>query len=282
MIRHLDAAQISAAVTQLSLQAARHLPADVGQALSTAGAQETAPLARHLLQQCQDNARIAAKTGLPLCQDTGLDVVFVELGQDLHIDGGSLTQAIAEGLRQGNTTGHLRASMVADPLFERRNTGDNSPATIHLELVPGDHLRLILAPKGGGSENMSALHMLTPAAGRAGVMEAVVATVAAAGGNPCPPTIVGVGLGGSAEQALLAAKKALLRPLGQTHQQPEYASLESELLHRINALGIGPQGLGGATTALAVHIIAQPCHIASLPVGICLQCHVARHAEVVL
>lgn len=278
----LPASAITAAVVRLCREAACDLPGDVRSALVDAKAQERNPLARDLLDTCLVNADLAAQRRLPLCQDTGLAVVFAELGEDLRISGGSLHAAIQAGIAQGYREAHLRASLVADPLFVRKNTGDNTPAVIHLDLVPGNRLRLVLAPKGGGSENMTRLAMLTPSAGRAGVVKTVVEAVTAAGGNPCPPVIVGVGLGGTAERALLLAKQALLRPLGSTQPDAEYAALEAECLQRINASGIGAQGLGGTVTALAVHIRHQPCHIASLPVAVALNCHAARHAEVTL
>lgn len=215
-----------------------------------------------------------------MCQDCGLAVVFAEVGQEVHLAGGDFEAAVQEGIRQGYGEGYLRKSLC-HPLT-RANTGDNTPGVIHTEIVPGDRLKLTVVPKGGGSENMSRLYMLKPAEGLAGIKEKVVATVEEAGPNPCPPIIVGVGIGGTFERAALLAKKSLLRELGQGHPDPEVADLERQLLKEVNQLGIGPQGLGGRITALAVHVLMQPCHIASLPVAVNLQCHASRHKEVVL
>jgi fumarate hydratase subunit alpha len=273
---------VADAVTALCLKAAYDLPGDIMQGLENALAQERSERGRIFLGQCIENARIAARERMPICQDTGFAVYFIEMGEDVRIGGGSLYDAVNAGTARGYTAGYLRKSIVTDPLFRRRNTGDNTPAVIHLELVPGDKLSIVLAPKGGGSENMSALKMFPPAAGRAGLVEFVVDSVTRAGGNPCPPTIVGVGVGGTFEKVAYLAKKALLRPLGQPHPEAEYAALEQELLEKINASNIGPQGLGGDTTALAVHIEYFPCHIASFPVAVNLNCHAARHDQVVL
>ena len=215
-----------------------------------------------------------------MCQDCGLAVIFAEVGQDVHLVGGDFGQAINEGIRQGYGEGYLRKSLC-HPLT-RANTGDNTPAVIHTEIVPGDRLKLTVVPKGGGSENMSRLYMLKPADGLAGIKEKVVLTVAEAGPNPCPPIIVGVGIGGTFERAALLAKKSLLRELGQANPDPEVAAIEGQLLQEVNDLGIGPQGLGGRVTAMAVHVLMEPCHIASLPVAVNIQCHASRHKEVVL
>ena len=260
------------------LAAATQLPEDVLESLQDAYQKETKPLARELLSQCLENARIAREENMPICQDTGFAVFFVEMGSSVQIDGGTIYEAISEGNRQGYRDGFLRKSIVTDPLFKRKNTTDNTPPIIHLNLVPGDKINVILAPKGGGSENMSALKMLKPSDGKAGVVDFVVNTVVNAGGNPCPPVIVGVGIGGTFEQAALLAKKALLRKVGTPSRESEYAELEQEILQKINASGVGPQGLGGDTTALAVHINNHPCHIASLPVAVNINCHAARHA----
>ncbi len=238
-------------------------------------------MGREVLDQLVQNAEIARRERMPICQDTGATVVLVEIGQDVHIVGGDLTEAINEGVRRGYEDGYLRKSIVAHPL-ERKNTGDNTPAMIRYEIVPGESVRIVVAPKGGGSENMSAFKMLTPAEGEAGVKEFVVETVRRAGPNPCPPVVVGVGVGGTFDVCCWLAKKALLRPLGQPNADPTFARLERELLEQINNLGIGPSGLGGRTTALAVHIEWFPCHITSLPVAVNLNCHAARHKEVVL
>ncbi len=281
-MREIEVAHIARAVADLCIEANYHLPSDVLDALRYVLDRETSPLGREVLEQLLRNAEIAAEGVYPLCQDTGLTVVWVELGQQVQVVGGELYAAIQEGVRRGYAEGYLRKSVVARPFSARVNTGDNTPAVIHTRIVSGDRLRIAVCPKGGGSENMSALGMLRPADGRAGVIEFVCRVVERAGGNPCPPLIVGVGIGGSAEQALIMAKRSLLRPVGRHGDDPEVAELEAELLERINELGIGPQGFGGWTTALAVHVETMPCHIASLPVGVNLQCHSARHAEVVL
>jgi fumarate hydratase subunit alpha len=281
-MREIPAADVTAAVARLCQEAARVLPADVLAALRAAAERERSPRGREILQQCLANAAAAAADGLPLCQDTGLAIVFAQLGSAVHITGGELPDAIAAGVRQGHAAGHLRASVVTDPLFARTNTGDNTPPLLHVEPVPGDRLRLILLPKGGGSENQGALAMLTPADGRAGVVRFVVDQVVAAGGRPCPPVIVGVGVGGDAVHASLLAKRALLRETGTPHPDPAWAALEAEIRERIDAAGVGPQGLGGTVTALAVHLEHAPCHLASLPVAIAINCHAARRAGVTL
>ncbi|MBD3314270.1 MAG: fumarate hydratase [Chitinivibrionales bacterium] len=269
-------------VAELCKKAAYELPSDVHAALESAHGSENAPLGRSILRHCLDNAAIASRERMPICQDTGFAVYFVEMGAEVFIEGGLLADAVAEGTARGYTDGYLRKSIVADPLFDRKNTRDNTPPIVHLSIVPGDRLRLILAPKGGGSENMSAVAMLKPADGQQGVIDFIVETVVKAGGNPCPPTIVGVGIGGTFEMVTLLAKRALLRKVGEPNPDKRYAALEREILDRINASGVGPQGLGGTTTAFAVHINTYPCHIASLPVAVNLNCHAARHAEVVM
>lgn len=281
-MREIDAQDITQAVAQLCLQAACNLPDDVLHALDAAAEAEESPLGCWALDKVVRNARIAAQRQVPLCQDTGVALVFAEVGQDVHVVGGSFEQAVNEGVAMGYTQGYLRKSMVADPLFGRVNTADNTPAIIHTRLVPGDSLAITLMPKGAGSENMTKLGMLKPADGVEGVRNFVVDVVTQAGGNPCPPTIVGVGVGGNAEGAVLLSKQALRRPVGQHHARPEYAQLEDELLAAINDSGIGPQGFGGRVTALAVHIEAAPTHIAMLPVAVTLNCHAARHAQVEL
>lgn len=280
-MREIAAALITDTVARLCIEANYDLPPDVVAQLEKSAAEEDAPLAREMLDQILENARLASRDQVPICQDTGLAVVMVELGQDLHITGGSLADAINEGVRVGYDRGYLRRSVVADPL-SRENTGDNTPAVIHVDLVPGDSCRIAVAPKGAGSENMSAVRMLKPSEGIEGVKTFVVETVAAAGANPCPPLVVGVGIGGSFEGSALLAKKALFRPLDQPNLDPRLAALESELLEAINQTGVGPAGIGGRTTALAVHVAAAPCHIASLPVAINVNCHAARHKEAVL
>ncbi len=260
------------------LEAACVLPPDVREAIQKAFETESNIRAKDFLQQYLDNARIAEAEKMPICQDTGFAVFFVQMGEMVKIEGGSIYSAITEGVAQGYKDGFLRKSIVSDPLFKRMNTLDNTPPIIHLEMVPGDKLSVILAPKGGGSENMSALKMLTPAAGRSGVRDFVVDTVVSAGGCPCPPTIVGVGIGGTFEKAAFLAKKALLRKVGEPSPDPEYAELEQEILAKINASGVGSQGLGGDITSFACHIEYFPCHIASLPVAVNINCHAARHA----
>ncbi len=277
-MREIHTRQITEAVRDLCLEANTHLGEDVLQAFTKAIDQEVSPTGKDILEKLVENSRIAREEGIPICQDTGFAVVFVELGQDVRLIGGDLKEAINEGVRQGYQEGYLRKS-TCHP-FTRKNTGDNTPAIIHVDILPGEGLRLIVAPKGGGSENMSRVTMLTPALGIQGVKDFVVRRVKESGANPCPPTIVGVGIGGTFETAALLAKKALLRPIGSQHPDPELATLEQELYEEINALGIGPQGLGGRITSLAVHVNMMACHIASLPVAVNIQCHAARHKEV--
>ena len=269
-------------IARLCGEAACDLPADVLEKLEESARRETGALAADFFRQYLDNAAIARRERLPLCQDTGFAVYFIECGEAVRLDRGGWIDAVNAGTALGYERGYLRKSIVADPLFERKNTRDNTPAVVHFTPVPGDRVRIVLAPKGGGSENMSALKMLKPSDGRAGVVDFVVSSVTAAGGNPCPPTIVGVGIGGTMEKAVELAKRALLRRVGMPHPDERYAELEREILEKINASGVGPQGLGGAITALAVHIENFPCHLASLPVAVNLNCHAARHAEVIL
>ena len=281
-VREIHTDQITSTVAQLCIESNYYLGQDVLDALRTAREAEVSPVGREVLDQILENARIADEEQMPLCQDCGLTVVFVELGQDAHVVGGDLNAAIAEGVRQGYQDGYLRKSMVERPFSARINTKDNTPPVIHTTIVPGEQLRLIVAPKGGGSENMSQLGMLKPADGRDGVISFVVDSVRKAGANPCPPIIVGVGVGGSAEKTVWLAKHALLREVGQPNPDPELADLEAEILDRVNRIGIGPQGFGGLTTALAVHAETFPCHIASMPVAVNIQCHSARHKEATL
>jgi fumarate hydratase subunit alpha len=276
-MRDIDVGSIRDTVARLCKEANFYLPDDVLQSLMGARAAETSPVGQEILDRILENAEIAATEQMPLCQDTGLTVVFVEVGQDLHISGGGLREAINQGVSDGYTDGYLRKSVVEQPFSGRVNTRDNTPAVIHMDIVPGDQFKIMVVPKGGGSENMSFLGMLKPADGRSGVIEFVVNSVDKAGANPCPPIIVGVGIGGTIDQTTRSAKKALLRNVGQPHPEPEVAELEAEILHRVNGLGIGPQGLGGLTTALAVHVETYPCHIASMPVVVNIQCHSARH-----
>jgi len=281
-MREIHTEQITGTVARLCMEANYDLPEDVLDSLRAARQAEVSPVGRELLDRILENADIARLERMPLCQDTGLTVVFLRVGQDVHIVGGPLTDAINDGVRRGYTEGYLRKSVVAQPFSQRVNTKDNAPAVIHTDIVPGDTLHIMVVPKGGGSENMSFLGMLKPADGRQGVIDFVVNSVDKAGANPCPPIIVGVGIGGTIDQTTLLAKRALLRKVGQPNTDPEVASLEQEILQRVNGLGIGPQGFGGLTTALAVHAETFPCHIASMPVVVNIQCHSARHKEAVL
>jgi fumarate hydratase subunit alpha len=273
--------EITRVVRELCIRAATELPQEVVDALDRAIAEEDSPLAAEVLRQLKANAALARQTGLPLCQDTGMAVVFAELGQDCHVVGGDFNRAVHDGVGRGYREGFLRPSIVESPL-RRVNTGDNTPAVIHLELVPGDRLKLTVITKGFGCENMSALRMLTPADGVAGIRRVVVETVEQAGGNPCPPLVVGVGIGGTFDHCAHLAKRAVFRPLDSSHPDPRVAAFERELLQAVNATGIGPQAVGGRTTALAVHIETHPGHIASLPVAVNLQCHSHRYQEAVL
>ena len=281
-MRDIQADRITDHVGRLCIESNYYLGQDVLAALRSYREQEISPVGREVLDQILENAEIAREQQMPLCQDCGLTVVFVELGQDAHVVGGGLDEAISEGVRRGYQDGYLRKSMVDRPFSARINTKDNTPPVVHTTIVPGDQLKIIVAPKGGGSENMSQLAMLKPADGRQGVVNFVVEAVRKAGANPCPPIIVGVGVGGSAEKTLWLAKHALLRKVGEPSPDPEVAELEAEILERVNRIGIGPQGLGGLTTALAVHAETFPCHIASMPVAVNIQCHSARHKEVIL
>ena len=279
-MRILKAESITPAIARMCVKACRDLPLDVCGALESARDSEPWPVARDVLEKLVQNYTLARERGAPICQDTGVACVFVDIGRDLHIEG-DLSAAINAGVRQGYERGYLRKSVVGDPL-RRQNTGGNTPAMIYYDLVEGDKLTLTVAPKGFGSENMSRIAMLKPSDGVEGVVRFVLDAVDAAGPNPCPPIVVGVGLGGTFDKAALSAKKALLRPLDSTHSDPYYAELEARLLSEINALGIGPQGYGGRTTALNVAIEALPTHIAGLPCAINLNCHAARHVTEVL
>jgi fumarate hydratase subunit alpha len=277
MMREIDVKGITEKVRDLCMAANTDLGEDVFQAFDRAMEKEESPVGLDILKELKENARIAKEEKIPICQDTGSAVIFLELGQDVHLVGGSLREAVFEGVRQGFRDGYLRKS-ICHP-FTRANTGDNTPAIIHTEIVPGDKLRITVAPKGGGSENMSRVVMLTPSDGVEGIKRFVVQRVREAGSNPCPPTIVGIGIGGNFEESALLAKKSLLRPLGSRNPDPDLDRLESEILTEINKLGIGPQGLGGRTTSLGVHIMMMPCHIASFPLAVNIQCHVHRHKE---
>jgi len=281
-MREIEASVITQAVAQLCQEANFELGEDVLSALRQAQQSEESPLGKEVLGQLLENARIAREERLPLCQDCGTVVVFLEIGQETHIIGGNLYAAVEEGVRLGYAQGYLRKSIVSQPFSARINTKDNTPPVIHTEIVPGDQLKITVMPKGSGAENMSKLAILKPGDGRQGIIDLVVRTVDEAGGNPCPPLIVGLGIGGTAERAMLLAKKALLRPVAKPNPDPETSELEKEILSRINDLGIGPLGFGGRTTALAVHAEVIPTHIASLPVAVNLQCHSARHKEAIL
>ena len=281
-MREIEASAITQAVAQLCKQANFELGEDVLAALKQAQQSEESPLGRDVLTQLIENARIAKEERLPLCQDCGTAVVFLEIGQETHIIGGSLYAAVEEGVRLGYSQGYLRKSIVSQPFSARKNTGDNTPPVIHTEIIPGNQLNITLMPKGSGAENMSQLAMLKSGDGRKGIIDLVVRTVDEAGGNPCPPLIIGLGIGGTAEKAMLLAKKALLRPVAEPNLDPETRELEREILSRINDLGIGPLGFGGMITALAVQAEVMPTHIASLPVAVNLQCHCARHKETAL
>ncbi len=281
-MREIDFDTIAETVAELCQVANCHLSTDVEDALKRALATEESPIGREVLQQLLQNAEIAASEDVPICQDTGATVMFVELGQDVHVTGGDFNEALCEGVRRGYIDGYLRKSMVASPLFNRTNTKDNTPPIVHLSVVPGDQLKITVMPKGGGSENMSRLFMLVPADGVEGVKRVVMQAVTEAGPNPCPPIIVGVGIGGTAEKAAILAKVALMREVGSSHPDPDFAKLEQELLEQVQATGVGPAGFGGRATALAVMIETYPCHIASLPVAVNIQCHAARHKTAIL
>lgn len=281
-MKQINVSQIVEVVEFLCIQASCNLGHDVEELIRQGLNKEESEFGKYILEQILDNVDLSRKELVAMCQDTGVAVIYLEVGQDVHITGGNLTEAVNEGVRRGYNRGYLRNSVVYDPIFRRKNTGDNTPAVIHTEIVPGDHLKIMVVPKGAGSENMGALKMLTPSQGLQGVKDFVVKTVMEAGGNPCPPIIVGVGVGGTMEKATMLAKKALTRHAGDSHPDPEYAQLEKDLLEIINRTGIGPQGLGGRITALAVHIEAFPTHIAALPVAVNLNCHASRHAEAIL
>ena len=281
-MREVDVNEVTKTVSRLCQEANFFLPEDVLDALKKARKTEESPIGQQTLDQILDNAKLAKEEQMAYCQDCGATVVYLEVGQDAHFVGGDIYKAINDGVKDGYDKGYLRKSMVKQPFSARVNTKDNTPAIIHTDIVAGDKVKIMVVPKGGGSENMSRLHMLTPAAGRQGIIDAVVKAVDDAGSNPCPPIIVGVGIGGTAERTLQLAKKALLRKVGEPNPDAEVAELEKELLKRVNALGIGPQGFGGRNTALAVHVETFPAHIASMPLAINMQCHAARHKEAIL
>ena len=279
-MREIPAARITEVIRRLCIDANCHLPQDVKTRIEYCKNQESWTLGQEILERIVENYRIADRDNVPVCQDTGVACVFLDIGQEVHIEG-NLEDAVNEGVRQGYADGYLRKSVVADPL-DRVNTKDNTPAMIYYNIVPGDKLTVTVAPKGFGSENMSAIKMLRPSDGYEGVKQFILQTVEAAGPNPCPPIVVGVGIGGTFDKAAFLAKKALMRPLDVRSEKPLYAKLEAELLEEINALGIGPQGFGGGTTALAVNIESFPTHIAGLPVAVNINCHVTRHKTEVL
>ncbi len=280
-MRQISAEKIVNSVERICIDANYNLGEDLITSLKNALEREESPLGKEVIAQILENAEIGRKEHVPVCQDTGYAVVFIEIGQGVQIVGDSLQKAINEGIRRGYKNGYLRKSIVIDPL-DRVNTGDNTPAAIHTEIVPGNSLKITFIAKGGGCENMSRTAMLTPAQGRDGVINFVVETVKTAGANPCPPIIVGVGLGGTFEYASLLSKKAILRPVGSHNKDDSIARLEDELLEKINKLGIGPQGFGGRITALAVHVETYPCHIASLPVAVNIECHSHRPKSIVI
>jgi fumarate hydratase subunit alpha len=277
-LKRVPAQEIASSIADLCIQACTVLPPDVVAALAEAREREQSPVGREILARLIENSSIAAEEGIPMCQDTGIVVVFVQIGDGVRVTGGRLRDAIAEGVRQGYDRGYLRKSLVVSPL-DRRNTGDNTPPVIHTEAIPGDSLKITVAAKGAGSENMSRLRMMAPADGMEAVKQFVVESVENAGASACPPLVIGVGLGGTFEQCALIAKQALIRPLSQRSSEPAAAAMEMALLALVNATGIGPMGVGGTITALAVNVETRPCHIASLPVAVNLQCHAARHAS---
>jgi len=281
-MREVSAAEITETVSRLAIEATHQLPEDVEGALEAARESEKSPLGVQILGEILENAEIARTKMLPLCQDTGTAVVHLEVGQDVHVSGGYLYDAVNEGVRKGYGEGYLRKSIAAQPFSARKNTGDNTPAVIHTEIVPGDKIHIQFMPKGGGCENMSRYQNFLPGLGKKAVIDFVCETVDLSGGNPCPPIVIGVGIGGTAEKAMGLAKHSLFRKIGQRNEDPEVAALEGELLAAVNALGIGPQAVGGTTTALDVFVETHPTHITALPVAVNIQCHSARTKEAVL
>ncbi|MDY7019316.1 MAG: fumarate hydratase [Chloroflexota bacterium] len=281
-MREIQAGDITKVVARLFEHSCHYLPTDVVAALEKAREKEKSPVCRDVLDRILENVEISGKEQIPLCQDTGFSLIWLELGQEIHITGGDLYTAVNEGVRQGYSTGYLRKSVVCQPFSARVNTKDNTPADIWIDIVPGDKLKIAVMPKGGGSENMSRLTVLPPSQGRQGIIEFVVNRVDESGSNPCPPVIVGVGIGGTTEKTMMLAKKALLRKVGKPNPDPEVAELEKEILNQVNNLGIGAMGYGGIVTALAVNVETFPCHIASLPVAVCLMCWCGRHEEAIL
>lgn len=275
-MREIDVGELTSGIREMCIDVNHHLSSDMENALKNAAETEESPLGKKILGQLQENLEIAGEEMIPICQDTGMAVLFIEVGQDVHLTGGNFTDAVNEGVKEGYTDGYLRKSVVKDPLI-RENTKDNTPAIIHTEIVPGEQIKITLAPKGFGSENMSRIFMLKPADGIEGVKDAILTTVREAGPNACPPMVVGVGIGGNFEKCAILAKKALTREAGIHSEIPYVKDLEEEMLEKINRLGIGPGGLGGTTTALAVNINTWPTHIAGLPVAVNICCHVNRH-----
>ncbi len=280
-MREIEVSRITDVVERLCIEANEHLPEDVKDAIQSCRACEDGEIAKDVLDHIIENYEIADREQVPVCQDTGMACVFLEIGQDVHLTGGDLTEAVDEGVRRGYEKGYLRKSVVKDPV-RRGNTGDNTPAMLYTEIVPGEQVRVTVGPKGFGSENMSAIRMFKPSAGLEGIKDFILETVETAGPNPCPPMVVGVGIGGTFDKAALLAKKALMRPLDSPHPDPFYADLEREMLEKINELGIGPQGFGGRTTALGLNIETQPTHIAGMPCAINISCHVTRHKTEVI
>ena len=280
-MREIQCSKITEVIRKLCIEANEHLPEDVKCAIKTARKEEDGEIAKGILDNIIENYEIADRENVPICQDTGMAVVFMEIGQDVHIAGGDLTECVNEGVRQGYTDGYLRKSVVKDPI-RRGNTGDNTPAILYTEIVPGEQIKITVGPKGFGSENMSRIMMFKPSAGLEGIKDFIIETVKFAGPNPCPPMVVGVGIGGTFDRCALLAKKALMRPLGSSNKDPFYADLEKELLLKINSLGIGPQGLGGRTTAIGLNIETFPTHIAGMPCAANINCHVTRHKTEVI
>lgn len=280
-MREIQASEITEAIERLCIEANQVLPEDVKQAIGKCRACEDGEIACEILDNIIENYKIAEEEQVPICQDTGMACVFLEIGQDVHIAGGDLTEAVNEGVRRGYEKGYLRKSVVKDPV-RRGNTGDNTPAMLYTEIVPGDQIRITVGPKGFGSENMSAIRMFKPSAGLQGIKDFILETVEAAGPNPCPPMVVGVGIGGTFDKAALLAKKALMRPIDSRNSDPFYGELEEEMLEKINELGIGPQGFGGRTTAIGLNIETMPTHIAGMPCAINISCHVTRHKTEVI
>ncbi len=280
-MREINVSAITDVVEKLCIEANIHLPDDVKSAIQTCRACEDSAFAQSVLDKIIENYKIADTENVPICQDTGMACVFLEIGQDVHLVGGDLRQAVDEGVRRGYDKGYLRKSVVADPI-RRGNTGDNTPAMLYTEVVPGENVKITVGPKGFGSENMSAIRMLKPSAGLQGIIDFVLETVETAGPNPCPPMVIGVGIGGTFDKAALLAKKAVMRPLDSHHPDPFYAELETQMLEKVNALGIGPQGFGGKTTAIGLNIETMPTHIAGMPCAININCHVTRHKTEVL